>query len=201
MNEVRALIDQDRKKAGLLAVLTLGFIVILARSFGGGKAAAESAAAILPSGATAKTEKTDTADAPPMALGSPAVRAWIDGPLPPMTRNLFVLDLTRFRSVEQVAEEVDLDAINLEEQAVYDVGDDPRLMQSQLQASIHREADELRLEQIWFSADPDRSSVVINGSLLRIGQSIAAFRLIRVERNAAVIEKEGVEVVLEMQRN
>lgn len=192
LTEIRALIDQDRKKAGLLAVLTLAFIFIMIRTFGGGNFTAETAAAILPS-APAPKQDAQSVKHTVGTLGSPAVRAWIDGPLPPLTRNLFVVDLTRFSAVsnaptavEQV-NEVPLDAIDR-------AGDAGKLKVDRARSA----AQTLKLQQIWVSVDPRHCSAVVNGRLLRPGQTIDSFRLISVTRNSIVLEREGVEVTLKM---
>ncbi|MEM8874490.1 MAG: hypothetical protein AAGD32_09540 [Planctomycetota bacterium] len=191
LNDIRALIDQDRKKAGLLAVLTLAFIVILARSFGGGTVAAETAAAILPA---TKSTSNDDREAEPMigVYGSPAVRSWIDAPLPPLTRNLFVLDLSRYRPAPEADMPLGQDELANLDTFVPTV--------DMAQDRVRIDAQALELQQVWIAADPGRSSAVINGRLVRPGQSIASFRLISVSHKGAIVERDGIEVTVKMRK-
>lgn len=72
---------------------------------------------------------------------------------------------------------------------------DDSFRQQQLELAVQAQAKSLTLQSTLLG---DVSRAMINGNLLEAGQSIQGFVLKEVRSRAVVLEKDGVEVILEM---
>lgn len=72
---------------------------------------------------------------------------------------------------------------------------DDSFKQQQLQLLVQSQAKALKLQSTLLGGT---SRAMINGNLLEVGQTIQGFLLKEVRSRAVVIEKDGVEVMLEM---
>ena len=202
--QLRRAIDADRKKAAVLGVLGAVLLGLWVKSMWpeGGVAAAVAGAA----GGGASSAETSAADqAPP---GSPAVRAWLEGAIDPIGRNLFApIDRAAppdpARLAAERRERVGQTFWEGLDQALARRADQKRRREERA-LSARQDAALLRLEATWMGGGPAGHRAVINGKLLRPGEGVspgkaaAPFRVRTIEPQRVVVERDGVRVELKM---
>ncbi|MCX5661747.1 MAG: hypothetical protein NTW19_18870 [Planctomycetota bacterium] len=107
-----------------------------------------------------------------------------------LNRDLFALDSSGYERVPVTAAPVVVNQAPVVEKSVDHSADESARV-----ASIRQAAGELRLQS---TLQGDRPRAVINGLSLAKGQVIKGFVLVKIEARHVIVERDGVEICLEM---
>lgn len=191
-NRLIAEMSRDKKKAVLLAVLLLVMAFVVGKLiFTGSPAEATAAANLAP--------KVDPST--PEPPGQENIAAAITKAKPPkagkpkpaakgITRDIFMPDLSVFPRT----------AANAKSGGSVDVVEDEKTRRDaerkRREALIREQAAELHLESTITGKAPN---AIINGSVLGRGGVISGFRIIEINSQACIVEKDGVKLNLTME--
>ena len=193
------LLKQDPKKAIVLTVLVGVLGVMWARMALSGKTSPQSASAMMvaqsvPPKLPSSNNSGKTAD------NTGLLREWINEPLPySVTRNMFEVKLDYY-PMDATHKKEDLRTI-----------DDPTFWEK-LAKSIDAQAEEqhkkenliqnLRQQagqlQVTSTLMGPRPKAMINGAMVGEGESVAQFRVSKIEARAVVVEREGITLRIPM---
>jgi hypothetical protein len=189
----RQLVKQAKtepQKAAVLGVLLTIMIVMVVRLGGGSSPSAASASIAAPrSGGVSNNLRPRSK----VGSGLAALLEWAGQPVrPALSRNLFVVNYEYFPQDgtkpvvvhishgdgfwDQVAKSMALRA-------------DQRVERDALRENIRQLAEKLNLQSTMMSASP---KALINGELVGEGDVVASFRVLRIEAQKIVIEREGI---------
>jgi hypothetical protein len=179
----------EPQKATVLGVLLAIMIVLVVRVGGGSNPSAASASIAVQRALPLTTKGPHKANSALAALGE-----WARQPIPPaLSRNLFVVNYEYFPQDgtkpapvvrvshgdgfwDRVAKSMALRA-------------DQRMERDALRENIIRDAEKLNLQSTLMSAPP---KALVNGVLVVEGDVVASFRVLRIEAQRIVIEREGI---------
>jgi hypothetical protein len=203
IKKVLAAVRRDPQKAGILTVLVAILLVLQMRlrlSSDGGPSKATAAAPTQSGNSTgvlsANHEPTDPAT---------ALRAFMEGTIAPVKRNLFVIDLERFpqdngrTTSANTAGSGFWDELAKSMTARADVKRERQI----LLENVQQQAAELRLQSTVMGASP---RAVIDGELVGEGDVVAAksgenrvsFRVLKIEARRIIVEREGIKLAIQM---
>jgi hypothetical protein len=196
-------VRNDPQKAGILTVLVAILVVLQIRlqmseeHSGPARAAANTAAggADNPppfSGTGAETH----ASARPLDSAS-ALRAWMESPGTPLTRNLFEVELERFPSDGSRLPMANKDVVGFWDELAKSMTfrADVKKERQILMENLARQASQLRLQSTIMGASP---KAVIDGGLVGEGDVVATFRVLRIEPRRIIVEREGIKLEIQM---
>ena len=189
----------DKKKAGVLGVLLLVMLVLWFRTLGGKVPAVVSAA-------PAVTPIAAEPELPEVRLGSASVRRWLEGDIPPVSRNLFVVDNDHYRDPGLLA------AADAPEPGEYwrrlersmAMRAEGKRRQEERRGRIRQAADSLRLQATWqrTARDGTRDPVaLISGRRVTVGQVVNGLRVARITPREVHLERDGVRLTLTIRRD
>lgn len=186
----------DAKKTGVLVVLVVLLGVMGFRTFGPGNAkpAAASAAAHTGSGKIAPAPQASRA----AGVNSDLLK-WAEGPVSPISRNLFSVRLEYF-PVEGPRNGAGLhDAgdegfwARLEKSLILQA--DQRDKRENQIANYKAQATQLKLQSTIMGLRP---KAMLNGEMVGEGDVVASFRVLKIEARRVIIEREGIRLEIQM---
>ena len=196
-------VRNDPQKAGILTVLVSILVVLQIRlqmshdSASPARAAAGTGAPLAdnppPFGAI-----TPEAHASARPLDSAAaLRAWMDAPSAPLTRNLFDVDLQRFPHDGSRVQTANKDVVGFWDELAKSLVSraDVKKERQILVENLARQASQLRLQSTIMGASP---KAVIDGGLVGEGDVVASFRVLRIEPRRILVEREGIKLEIQM---
>jgi hypothetical protein len=195
--DLRRLLMADPKKTGVLALLSIVLLVMAGRILLGGAASGPRSAAASVNNA-ASTVVGSQAPRPSQASTIvPALQKWVDGPVPPISRNLFAVRVDYF----EVDGNGTAPAAEVEEGFCSKLGKsmanqaDRIDKRENLIANYTAQASKLRLESIMLGSQP---KAMVNGELVGEGSVVAEFRVLKIEARRIVVEREGIQLAIQM---
>ncbi|HEY8667328.1 MAG TPA: hypothetical protein VIL86_11720 [Tepidisphaeraceae bacterium] len=197
------LLQREGKKAGILAVLVIVMGVMWGKALlGKADPAAASGSALHEPGGILPSDNSGSVkqDAAGGAGGTgAALQAWARSPIEPLTRNLFAVKLEFFpqdpAQINQIVRPPpgtgfwDELGKSLAAQA-----DQRKERQMQLE-KLQLMAAQLKLQSIMMGAQP---KALINGALVREGDVVSDFRILKIEARRIVVEQDGVKLEVGM---
>jgi hypothetical protein len=188
---------QDLKKAGILGVLAIVLVVMLWRALAGGGPADVVAAPQMLAEVTTTTAAVETTrhGADPLAE---QFAKWTSEPIEPLQRNLFVLNPAVFpvEKSKSPSEGGDPEqgfwtdiAKSVATQA------DQKVERQKLIEDLQRQAANLRLQTIMMGSTPQ---ALIDGDMVKEGDVVASFRILKIEARRIIVEREGIKLELHM---
>jgi hypothetical protein len=191
--KIRQQIHRSPQKAAMLGGLAVVLSVILARIFVG---------AAGPGGAAAATATVPIMNAvndlPAIAHAdhTTILLNWARQPIVPMRRNLFAIPFDYYVNDQARSTSTSSDGFwGLLAKSLSLQAD----QQSQRQAridGIRTKARALQLQSIMFGAVP---TAMINGDVVREGNVVEGFRILKIEPRRLIVESEGIELAIIMQ--
>lgn len=185
IERVIAAVKADPKKSVVLAVLVvvLGIFWVRAISSVAGPSKA-SAASLAPAASTAATP------APVVVIprAYQLLRDWAKGPIEPMSRNLFYINYDAFPSdgsgkgKQKMAEKSDPSSSDYQNRR-------------QKVAAFIKAAEDLRLQSILMGQEP---KALLEGRLVREGDVVANFRVLKIESRSVIIEREDIRLEIKL---
>ena len=202
-DKIRQAVRNDPQKAGILTVLVSILVVLQIRlqmseeDAGPARAAANAASMVAdnPPPFGAITPEVHAA-ARPLDTAA-ALRAWIDAPSPPLTRNLFTVDLERFPHDGSRVQTTNKDVVGFWDELAKSMTfrADVKKERQVLVENLARQASQLRLQSTIMGASP---KAVIDGGLVGEGDVVASFRVLRIEPRRIIVEREGIKLEIQM---
>lgn len=186
-------IRRSPQKAAVLGLLAVVLTIVLARMFVGehGPGGAAAATANMPiMNALNDLPALGRADHTTMLLN------WARQPIVPMRRNLFAIPFDYY--VDEQAHSIGsgtegfwgMLAKSLSLQA------DQQTQRQALIEGIRDKARALQLQSIMFGAVP---TAMINGEVVRTGNLVEGFRILKIEPRRLIVERQGIELAISMQ--
>jgi hypothetical protein len=195
MADIRRALTSDPKKTGVLALLSMVLVVMGAKAFLGGSAGPRPAAASVGNAAAATVATTASKSQP--AGTALALQKWAEGPVPPISHNLFAVRIDYFEvdgsRTSQSAEVEEGFWSKLEKSLALQA--DRIDKRENLVANYTAQASKLRLESIVMGAQP---RAMVNGELVGEGSVVADFRVLKIESRRIVVEREGIRLEIQM---
>lgn len=191
-----ATIRRDPRKTGILLALVavLGFMWI--RTFGPGRSR--------PAPAPAAVRSTTSAGSGNRSVGSsrvahPRLLKWVEGPVAPVSRNLFAVNLEYFpverpRNGAGVREQGDDGFWGKLEKSLTLQADQRHKRENQI-ANYKAQAAQLKLQSTIMGPQP---KAMLNGELVGEGDIIASFRVLKIEARRVIVEREGIRLEIVM---
>jgi hypothetical protein len=192
---------EEPGKAALLGALIVVLLVLWARvASDATPRPARASVAAKPTPARARSV------VPPAAAPAPAVanvwQDWVASPINPLARNLFAIDWTCFPQdtsqspapTSQPAADAASDSEDplAKSQAIRADQENKRRV---LLDYLRQQAGQLRLHSILVGAQP---KALINDELVREGDVVASFRVLKIEPRRVIIEREGIRLEVQM---
>lgn len=180
----------------MLVVLLAVLGVMWVRTFGPGKAKPASAAIAVRAGAG----KTPPVDRPARLSGvNPHLLKWSEGPVAPISRNLFTVRLEYFpvegpRTGVNTGNRGDDGFWGKLEKSLILQADQRDKRENQI-ANYKAEAARLKLQSTIMGPLP---KALVNGELIGEGDVVASFRVLKIEARRVIIEREGIRLEIQM---
>ena len=200
-------VKNDPQKAAILTVLVAILVVLQVRLQMSAKDAGPSSAVANTSpgnnnapahhlGGGGSAGEDDPLSGRPQDAAS-ALRAWMDAPTAPLTRNLFAIDLQRFPYDANRVHTANKDAVGFWDELAKSMSfrADVRKERQILVENLARQASELRLQSTIMGASP---KAVIDGGLVGEGDVVASFRVLKIEPRRIIVEREGIKLEIQM---
>lgn len=185
-------VRREPRKAATLAVLLAVMLLAWVRGGAAGKAGPAQASA---SPSPANPAATPGNAGPQMNRTLRALEGWLNGPIAPTERNLFLMKLDYFpaeasATATQAAAEKDgnSDDAAKSQAAAADLEKARRI----LEANIKAQASRLDLQSTVMTNGSPRA--LVNGMMVGEGDTIEGFRVVRIEARGIVVEREGVKL-------
>jgi hypothetical protein len=200
-------VRNDPQKAGILTVLVSILVVLQVRlqmserDGGPAHAAAGTAAAGGAQGADNPplfgASALETHVSPHSLDSGTALRAWMESPGAPLTRNLFEVELERFPHDGSVVQTTNKDVVGFWDELAKSMTSraDVKRERQILVENLARQASQLRLQSTIMGASP---KAVIDGGLVGEGDVVATFRVLRIEPRRITVEREGIKLEIQM---
>ena len=196
-------VRNDPQKAGILTVLVAILLVLQIRLQMSERDAG-------PAHAAANTAPDGTDNPPPFGAvatethatarpldSAAALRAWMESPSAPLTRNLFEVELERFPHDGSVVQTTNKDVVGFWDELAKSMTfrADVKRERQILVENLARQASQLRLQSTIMGASP---KAVIDGGLVGEGDVVASFRVLRIEPRRITVEREGIKLEIQM---
>jgi len=206
LNRAKEVLRADPKKSGILGVLGLVLVIMLGRVMLTGDtnpagASASSTTAGKGSAANARTSGKSITGLT-LALPDPALASlgdWVRTPIAPITRNLFAIKLdyypqdgTRSDTALRAPEGNgfwDKLAKSMASKA------DQRKERQILVENLQLQAMQIKLQSTVMGATP---RALVNGGMVREGDVVASFRVLKIEARRIIVEREGIKLEILM---
>jgi hypothetical protein len=202
-DKILTAVRNDPQKAGILTVLVSVLLVLQirlqmsARDAGPQQASAGTAPALADNPPLFGAGGEVVHAAPKPMDGATALRAWMETPGAPLTRNLFEVELEKFPHDGSVVQTANKDVVGFWDELAKsmtfraDVKKERRI----LVENLARQASQLRLQSTIMGASP---KAVIDGGLVGEGDVVATFRVLRIEPRRIIVEREGIKLEIQM---
>jgi hypothetical protein len=202
-DKILTAVRNDPQKAGILTVLVAILVVLQIRL----QMSEEDAG---PSHAAANTVAGGADNPPPFGAvvtethgsarpldGAAALRAWMETPAAPLTRNLFEVDLEKFPHDGSRVQTTNKDVVGFWDELAKSLvfRADVKKERQILVENLARQASQLRLQSTIMGASP---KAVIDGGLVGEGDVVASFRVLRIEPRRIIVEREGIKLEIQM---
>jgi hypothetical protein len=193
-----ALIKQDPKKAGALAVLLLVLLGLwgrMALSGGGPKTAAA-----MPAATPAQAPSPASNNVPRNTDEAALLREWVSEPLPDsISRNVFDLKLDYY---PMDAARVAPDTRTIDDPTFWerlaksiDAQADQQHKRETLIQNLRQQAGQLQLTSTVMGPRP---KAMVNGRMVGEGEVVAQFRVLKIEARSVIVEREGIKLEIPM---
>lgn len=174
---------RDKKKTAILSLLLVAGLVVGARQasklLGPSQAQASAGSALLyPSG------KADSVPAAAGAAEQDRKGAYIRQADRQITRDVFAVRLDLFAPDETV------EPVKVTPASAPSVDEE--------QAKTRRVANQAQILALQSTVTGENATAVINGNVLRVGEQVHEFRILEIQDQSCVIEKDGVKLTLTM---
>ena len=187
-DKLRMALAADAKRTGVLAALALVLVILCFRAMRSGPSTAR--AALLPSPASLNV---------PSPLGMSADRTgssnalieWLAQPKRPATRNLFAMRLDAYPK-ETRGPMLPAESTSSDESAKSNL---PQADQNGVQETLAKQAAKLTLQSTFLGPTP---MALVNGQLVREGDFIGQFQIVKIEPRRIVIQQNGVTLQISM---
>jgi hypothetical protein len=181
---------KDPKKTLALTSLAVVMLVMWGRLFVGGAAPKPAAAAALPGSRAAAPMSDGGATGRPGA--GAALGAWLAGPITAPPRNIFAIKLDYFQ--QDGPRPADATPADRAEKSMA-LQADQRKERQILVENLRTQAADLRLQSTIMGAEP---RAMVNGTLVGEGDTVAGFKVERIEQRKMIVEREGVRLEIAM---
>jgi hypothetical protein len=196
-------VRNDPQKAGILTVLVAILVVLQIRlqmiegEGGPARAAANVAAPLADNPPPFGAVNPDVHAAARPHDSATALRAWMDAPGTPLTRNLFEVDLERFPHDGSRVQTANKAVVGFWDELAKSMTfrADVKKERQILVENLARQASQLRLQSTIMGAAP---KAVIDGGLVGEGDVVASFRVLRIEPRRIIVEREGIKLEIQM---
>ena len=199
IGRLTTLLKRDGKKVAVLVVLLALLSLMWVRTMRSGGGPSRAAAS------TARSARTDAAKASSLAPRphDPSTRAslqeWLNTPILPVSRNLFVVKYEYFPMLESnrpLNSRTEINE-NFWDQLAKSMSARADQMEKRqhLIENLQREASQLQFQSTVMGPNP---KALINGKLLGEGDVVAAFRVVRIEARRVIVEREGIRLEILM---
>ncbi len=190
-------IRRDPKKTGVLVVLLALLGVMAFRTFGPGPSSPTTAEAFVVGKGAGKSGLSPTA--PRATAVNPQMQKWADGPVAPITRNLFAVQLEYF-PVEgprngAAFNDRGNDGFWVRLEKSLTVHADQRDKRANQIANYKAQAAQLKLQSTMMGPMP---KALVNGELVGEGDVVASFRVLKIEARRVIVEREGIRLEIQM---
>ena len=189
----------------MLGFLSVVLVVIVGRMLLSGGATPHPASAgaatvgssSVSAAASLKTASKSNTPASHSAQITAALQRWADGPVPPLSRNLFNVRIEYFpmdgsRTLQTALADEGFWA-KLEKSMA--VQTDQKNKQENLKANFKAQAEQLRLESIMTGGPQPKA--MVNGELVGEGSVVADFRVLKIEARRIIVEREGIQLEIQ----
>jgi len=195
--KLAALIRQDPKKAGILAVLVLvlGSMWVKMALSGGPKMAGA-----MPVVTSAPPGPSDTNNAPRSTDCKTLLREWVGEPLPQsVSRNIFDLKLDYYPmdATHVVADSRTSDDPTFWDRLAksIDAQAEEHHKRETLIQNLRQQANQLQLTSTVMGPKP---KAMVNGAMVGEGEVVAQFRVLKIEARSVIVEREGIKLEIPM---
>lgn len=189
----------DPKKSAFLALLLTVLGVLVARQVFGSHPANVSAMPARET-ATGLTPLAPATAAPvqPTRPGGESLAAWASHPVGPLDRNLFLIQYDYYASENSRtapdAKPVDDGFWDRLEKSLAQHADQRKERQILIE-NLQSQAAQLKLQSTVNGSQP---KAIINGTLVKEGDVVASFRVVKIEARRIVVEREGIQLEIRM---
>jgi hypothetical protein len=219
IQQLKAAATQDPRKAGVLGVLAVVFVVMFGRMMlTGSTAPTRAAGSMTPTAKSvshagssademtlrASSAETDSSEADSSRAArthNPAqqLHDWMNEPVRPLSRNLFAVKLEYFpvdgsRAPLGAKGSADGEFWGQLEKSLM-LQADQRDKHENLLSNYRTEAGKLRLDSIMWGSQP---KAMIDGKLVAEGDVVASFRVLKIEPRRIIVEREGIRLEIQM---
>jgi hypothetical protein len=184
---LRAALLRDPKKSSMMAGLAIIILIMVARMGSNGPPAAT--ASFLRRSVAATSDLQSPA---PMAVSNNAVLEWLAQPHRQVERNLFAIKLDHYARAGSHGESVD--SPEEPEKSPTDATDQERERQILLE-NLQSQAAKLKLQTTVMGSV---ATALVNGELVKVGDTVAGFKVVRIEARRVSVEQDGVVLEIEM---
>jgi len=179
------------KKAALTGGIAVALVIAGVRAFVG----------LLPSAAPASPlpsppQAMELVDAEPReSQAASALQQWLRAPVAPLSRNVFAVRPEYFRSAGAAATQSSTDGGFWEELAKsFKPQADEQSKRRQALDQVMLEAADLKLESTLMGPAP---TALVNGKLVKEGDVVALFRVVRIEARGIIVEQKGIKLEIQ----
>jgi len=205
LDRIARAIRNDPKKACILTVLVAILVVLQVRlqmSKGDGTARAE-AASLSPTGSLGGSQ--NSAGVGRGGDAATALRAWMEAPPAPLSRNLFAINLERFPQDGNRATVNNDQVVGFWDELAKSMNSraDVRKERQILVENLTQQASQMRLQSTVMGATPKAvidERVVSEGDVVACGsgENRTTFRVLKIEPRRIIVEREGIKLEIQM---
>jgi hypothetical protein len=197
LNPIKAA-KADPKKATALAVLITFMVFMWVRILGGSSAGPATASANVADPQPPAASDNSVRSNPRLSAMYEALREWASRPVSPLSRNLFAVNYDFFpqdgsRPVVLRAPQGDGFWDRLAKSMTARA--DAKREQEVLRENLRLQAAQLKIQSTVMGVAP---KALINGELVGEGDTVASFRISRIEARRVVVEREGIKLELRL---
>jgi hypothetical protein len=181
-----AALKRDPKKTSLMLGLLAVMVMLMVRMFSAGPAAATASFIRRQVAGMSSDQPTQT----PRALIPSPVLNWISQPRRVVERNLFAVKTDYYAKAGAAGWDSSADPAKSDEE-----GTDQNRQRQILMENLQTQAGKLKLQTTVMGPNP---IAVINGELVKEGDTIAGFKVVKIEPRRMTIEQESMVLEIEM---
>jgi hypothetical protein len=187
MQKIRAELARDPKKSGIVGGLAVVLMFLLLRMEFSGPAAATASFIRRPEAAISESQAQFH-----RAASSNAVVDWLAQPRRQVERNLFAIHLEYYsRAADHI---VSGDSSEDPGKSSSDATDQTRERRIPPE-NLPNQASQLKLQATVPGTD---ATALINGELVKVGDTVAGFTVVRIEARRVLVQQDGVTLEIEM---
>jgi hypothetical protein len=193
--KITVALRQDPRKTGVLGFLVVVLLIAWARMMISQiHPALASGSSMMPTAAASQMIVPAPGFKPSGSAAS--LREWLSGPIPPIKRNIFLVKSEYFPqdTAKNSAAITDSGFWSTLEKSL-SLQADQKAKRAVVIASLKAEAATLRPTSTVMGPSP---RAMINGVLVREGDSVGSFRVLRIEPHGIIVEHEGIRLAIPM---